>query len=98
MTEKELADLRAVAGRHPEVNLYVFGSTIHGHEPPVDLDVLAVYGTLEGYDAIRADLARQTFAPLLDLVAMTPDELRGSGFLARSRAVPLADVGRPQGH
>lgn len=93
MTEDGISDLRAVANLHPDVDLYIFGSTIHGLHPPIDLDVLAVYTTLEGFDAFRADLDRQAFAPLIDLVAMTPDELRGSGFLDRSCAVPLADVG-----
>jgi hypothetical protein len=92
MTENELSDLRAVASRHPEVDLYLFGSVVHGHEPPVDLDVLAIYKTVEGFVALRDDLYRQTFAPLIDLVAMTPDEVHGSGFLSRSQAVPLADL------
>lgn len=93
MTEEGLSDLRAVASLHPDVELYIFGSTIHGLDPPMDLDVLAVYITLEGFNAFRDNLDRQAFAPLIDLVAMTPDELRGSGFLDRSCAVPLADVG-----
>ncbi|MDE8670637.1 hypothetical protein PY310_18825 [Pseudarthrobacter sp. H3Y2-7] len=90
MNEHELADLQSVASRHPAVALYVFGSTIHGQETPIDLDMLAVYATLQDFVALRADLDRQPFAPLIDLVAMTPDELRGSGFLVRSGAVPLA--------
>lgn len=93
MTEDEASCLRTVASRHPDVKLYIFGSTIHGHYPPIDLDVLAVYGTSEAFDALRTDLDRQVFAPLIDLVAMTPEELRDSGFLVRSRAIPLADIG-----
>lgn len=92
MNEHELADLQAVASRHPAVELYIFGSTIHGYETPVDLDVLAVYATLQDFVELRADLDRQSFAPLIDLVAMTPDELCGSGFLSRSGAVPLTDL------
>lgn len=94
MNEDELADLSAVAGRHPNVHLYIFGSSVYGHAAPVDLDLLAVYTTFKDFDALHADLDRQAFSPLVDLVAMTPDELRDSGFLEKSQAVRLASPGR----
>ena len=55
--------------------------------------MLAVYRTLEGFDTFRSDLDRQAFAPLIDLVAMTAEELLGSGLIDTSGAVPLAEVG-----
>jgi hypothetical protein len=94
MIVDELTGLREVARRHPRLALYVFGSTVHGPEAPIDLDVLAVYEAIEDYEAFRLDLDRLAFAPVVDLVAMTPTELHGSGFLHRSRAVALSEAER----
>lgn len=84
--------LRRLAGRHPNISLYIFGSTLYSRGLPNDLDLLVVYSTEEDFNAFRTELDQLEFSPLVDLVAMTPNELRGSGFLLLSRAVPLVDI------
>ncbi len=88
----ELAGLRELSQRNPSIRLYVFGSAVYGPEAPIDLDVLVVYEALDDYKAFQAELDRLAIAPVVDLVAMTPTELSGSGFLIRSRALALDDV------
>lgn len=97
MTREWIPALADVARRHPNVAIYVFGATAHGNRPPNDLDVLVVYPTSEEYYAFQEEADRLEFSPLLDIVAMTPHELLGSGFLERSRAVPLEDLVSPRG-
>ncbi|MBD8207875.1 hypothetical protein IFR11_15760 [Microbacterium sp. CFBP 8801] len=97
MTRDWILALADVARRHPNVAVYLFGSTVHGNRPPNDLDALAVYSTIEEYYAFQEETDRLEFSPLLDVIAMTPHELLGSGFLERSRAVPLYDLVSPNG-
>ncbi len=51
--------------------------------------LLAVYSTIEDYYAFDSELERLEFSPLVDVVAMASDEVRSSGFLRRSNAIPL---------
>lgn len=92
MSREFLPALNAIAKRHPSITLYVFGSSVHGSDAANDLDVLVVYVTSEEYDAFRTDLDQLEISPLIDLVAMTGSELVASGFLRRSRAVPLTEL------
>lgn len=97
VTRDWIPALADVARRHPNVAVYVFGSTVHGNRAPNDLDVLAVYSTIEEYYAFQEETDGLEYSPLLDVVAMTHHELLGSGFLERSRAVPLCDLVSPKG-
>jgi len=92
VTQEWLNALTGVALRHPNVILYVFGSTVYGDRTPNDLDLLAVYSTLEDYYAFHAELEQLEFSPLVDVVAMGSDELESSGFIQRSNAVALKSL------
>lgn len=84
--------IQALAARHPHVTLHLFGSTARGSSSPNDLDLLAVYDTLEEYDDFLLELDQLEFSSVIDLVAMTPCELQVSGFLLRSQAIPMSDL------
>ncbi len=84
--------LQDLAARHGGVTLYLFGSTARGSNSPNDLDLLAVYDTLENLDNFLLELDKLDVSSLVDLVAMTPSELRASRFLLRSEAIPVGDL------
>lgn len=92
MSEDQLAGLRAVAFRHPTIQIFVFGSTVHGPHPAHDIDVFLIYPSTDSLNAVLEDLDTLPVAPILDLTLMTPVESEESGFLGRSRAVSLHDV------
>lgn len=92
MTRDWIPALAAIARRHPPVVLYVFGSTIRDGRAPNDLDLLVVYSTIGGYYAFSAELDQLEFSPLVDVVAMASDEVRSSGFIQRSNAIPIDEL------
>ncbi|WP_136042233.1 MULTISPECIES: nucleotidyltransferase domain-containing protein [unclassified Microbacterium] len=92
MSEGDLAGLLRVASRHPSVQIYVFGSTVHGPHPAHDIDIVLIYPSSDSLAAVLEDLDQLPLAPILDLTMMTPVESDQSGFLGRSRAVRLQHV------
>lgn len=92
MSDGELAGLRAVASRHPTIQIFVFGSTVHGPHPAHDIDLFLIYPSSDSLTAVLEELDKLPVSPILDLTMMTPVESDQSGFLGRSRAVRLQDV------
>jgi hypothetical protein len=72
----------------PCIEVYVFGSVLHS-STPADIDLVAVYRHRSCLDKFRERMSHCAGEYLLDVTAMTPTELEGSGFFARSGAKPL---------
>ncbi len=92
VNEIELASLRAVAAAHPSVQVFVFGSAVHGSAPSRDVDLLVIYSSTTALKSFRASLDELALAPILDVTMLTPDECRQSDFPARFGVIPLRDV------
>lgn len=83
-----LADLCAVAGTVPGLEMWLFGSAVNSRDPN-DIDVLLIYSDLASVGAVRAQRWWADEDPPIHIIAMTEAEATEYDFIAATRAKRL---------
>ena len=71
---------------------YLFGSVLHGECSPIDIDLLAVVGSVRDGVELRAAMSEWLRANPIHLVIMTEAELRETNFIKVVRARRLVTL------
>lgn len=88
MIAEVIGQIGSILDTHGGIETYLFGSALT-RDDPADIDLLIVYSDRHQLHRFLAEL-EHTVGPLaIDVTAMTACELVGSGFLDRSKAVPI---------
>ncbi|WP_138926160.1 hypothetical protein [Glutamicibacter creatinolyticus] len=84
----DLKHLIMLASQAGASQIWLFGSALHSPAPR-DLDVLIVYVNENVPRVLRSLMFLELLNPPIDLIAMTPDEVKELNFLARMPAARL---------
>ncbi|WP_145272908.1 hypothetical protein [Prescottella equi] len=90
MIAEAIGQIGAILDAHGGIDAYLFGSALT-RDDPADIDLLIVYPDRHQLHRFLAELERIVGPLAIDLTAMTACELAGSGFLDRSKAVPIRE-------
>lgn len=93
MIVRFIALVGSIFDKYNALDVYVFGSALTRTDP-ADLDLLVVYEDASDLSEFMSELYARGGPLPLDVTAMTPSELAGSNFLARSRAISAREFGR----
>lgn len=71
------------------VEVYLFGSVLHGDPAPSDVDLLLLYSDPDAEKRARGALGRLWMGRPAHLISLTPDEAAHYDFIERTEAVRL---------
>lgn len=88
-----LRELCSYAEQFPDLEIWVFGSMLRSDHPR-DLDILIIYVNPADVTALLATRLWEVALPVIDIIAMTPDEDQHYRFIESTgarRLQPLTD-------